>query len=580
MKDPDDNQQMWQFQRRFRGGVERGLEGALSAIGLPVEVRAVLVGFAKRPGVLPRIAVEPRDGPLQPGDLAAVEAQTADLFEAEVGSRLGQRDPRLRHLRRAANLRLLRAVALVEAIEASELFSGLSFFASASAPNEDYDVHTCVGIPTGALDTLPAFDGAVIDRVYVGRSLPHEVIAECLRRADQTMFLPAPGAGVHALGAPVDDIVRSAAVRVIDGIVYRATRMPADLFRSVNEFVSLGYERTEAMGRLVIANHEVIAREARVRFERPISLRHARTMRKLLELSDASTSILTDGRAAYGLGPSVRAPDVLQVAVGGHATWELIVDGSAWVKVSYGRATLPRPLVDFATFADTAARTVGHIDIDRTWAIIQAAQVAGHGTTVVVSSDPVGETARLGADAIPIEPALLGPADVVRLARVDGAIVLGPDGRCHALGVILDGTGAGRGDAARGSRFNSAVRYQTTMAPKSLLIVISDDGTVDLIPQLRPRVTREHVEAAVAAFCASCEKEPLDGEEFVRTHHRVKAVGFYLDEAQCRRVNDCYETQMRRRFEEAGVSFSEPPLHPHPDMDESYFLESVTSDEP
>ena len=58
MKDPDD-ELMWGFQRRFRGGVERELESALSAIGLPVEVRIVLVGFATGEGDQPRISVEP-----------------------------------------------------------------------------------------------------------------------------------------------------------------------------------------------------------------------------------------------------------------------------------------------------------------------------------------------------------------------------------------------------------------------------------------------------------------------------------------------------------------------------------------
>ena len=57
MKDPDD-ELMWGFQRRFRGGVERELESALSAIGLPVEVRIVLVGFATGDGDRPRISVE------------------------------------------------------------------------------------------------------------------------------------------------------------------------------------------------------------------------------------------------------------------------------------------------------------------------------------------------------------------------------------------------------------------------------------------------------------------------------------------------------------------------------------------
>ena len=82
-------------------------------------------------------------------------------------------------------------------------------------------------------------------------------------------------------------------------------------------------------------------------------------MRKLLELSDDSTSVITDGRAAYGLGPSVRAPNVLEIAVRSHATWEVIVDGTSYVKVAYGRASLPRPLVDFSKFADTGRERSG-----------------------------------------------------------------------------------------------------------------------------------------------------------------------------------------------------------------------------
>ena len=37
----------------------------------------------------------------------------------------------------------------------------------------------------------------------------------------------------------------------------------------------------------------------------------------------------------------------------------------------------------------------------------------------------------------------------------------------------------------------------------------------------------------------------MDAEEFVRTHQRVMTLAFYLDDAPCRRVSDCYETEMR-----------------------------------
>lgn len=226
-----------------------------------------------------------------------------------------------------------------------------------------------------------------------------------------------------------------------------------------------------------------------------------------------------------------------------------------------------------ANFADSAARTVGSIDTEGIWQLIQAAQVSGHGTTLVLSSSPAEEAARLGGQAVAIEPGSLEPADIVRLGNIDGAVVLGPDGRCYAFGVILDGTASGRGDPARGSRFNSAIRYQDSMAPNSLLVVISDDGTVDLVPQLRHRVNRNDVEAAVRTFCERCEDNPVNGEEFARTHDRVKALVFYLDDAQCQLVNDAYTNEMRRRFEAGGISITEAPLRPHPDMNDSYFIQ-------
>ena len=214
------------------------------------------------------------------------------------------------------------------------------------------------------------------------------------------------------------------------------------------------------------------------------------------------------------------------------------------------------------------------IELNRTWAIIEKALASGHGMTLVVSSDPTPEAARLGAEAVPIEPQLMEPAEVVRLGQVDGAVLLGKDGFCHAFSVILDGAATGQGDPGRGSRYNSAVRYQhsTTAAP-SVIVVISDDGTVDLIPQLRPQVHKKDVEAAVREFCACCEAEYVDGGEFARTFKRVKSFEFYLDESQCHIVNEHYANEMRRRIEAGGLGIvGGMELQPHPDMNDSYFV--------
>ena len=567
------DQFMWGFQSLFRVVVQGEIEKSLSSIGLPVDVRVALVGFALVGSARHKVCVEPEDGPLSIDHLAAVPDRADELFALDPESQSMIMDPRLHELRRQGTVRRSRANALVEAIEMSALFDGLTFFASSGAPIGGYEVYTCVGVPAAALGGVPALKDTLVDRFHLGRSLPHEVITECLRRADDALYLPDPGANLFSLGA-TEDIVKDAAVRLTQGAVYRATGMPADLFPTVNAFTSLSYERAAAGGHLVIASSETAGDWARVRFQQPVPFRDARSMRKLLELSDDSTSILADnmsGLRAYGLGSYRSGPRVAEISVRAHAEWELSMDGSPLVRVTYGHPTLPRPLLDSSRFAGTAKRTVGAIDLGRIWEIVEEAQGSGHGTTLVVSNDPAGEVARLGA-GVTIAPEQLEPADIVRFGRVDGAVVLGPDGRCYGFGVILDGTAQGRGDPARGSRFNSAVRYQSTMSAGSVLVVISDDGTVDLIPQLRPQADRHDVEAAVQAFAECCEADNVHGEEFGRTHDLVKSLAFYLDDAQCQRVNAYYENEMLRRYEAGGIHLSATSLQPHPDMDESYFL--------
>ena len=568
------DQFMWGFQPQFRVGVEDDVQRALALIGLPVEVRVLQVGFALDAGARHQVCVEPEHGPLAVDRLAAVPARAAELYEADPESQLIHTDLRSHELHHQQTFRRARANAVVEVIESSGAFGGLRFFASQAAPIGGYEVHTCVGVPAAVIDALPAFPESVVDRLYVGRSLQHEVVTECLERADRALYLPDPGAGIFVLGASGEEVVKSAADGFTRGTVCRATGMPADLFSLVNEFTSLSYERTGAVGRFIIVNRERVVGELPVRFEQRIRLGDARIMRKLLELSDDFMSVLADRGGVYGLGSCDSGPDVIEISVHGRAEWELSIDGSTFLRVVSGHAMLPRPILDYAKFKDTAERTVGSIELDRIWAVIQRAQATGHGTTLVVSRDPASEVARLGREAVPIEPDCLEPDDIVRLGRVDGAVVLGPDGSCHAFGVILDGKASGGGDPARGSRFNSAVRYQSTGVVPSMVVVISDDGTVDLIPDLRPRVRREDVEAAVSALRDCCQAERVDSEAFWRAYERIKRFAFYLDAAQCQLVNELHEKEMERRWEEHGMRVNTTPLKPHPEMDESYFRES------
>ena len=267
----------------------------------------------------------------------------------------------------------------------------------------------------------------------------------------------------------------------------------------------------------------------------------------------------------------------MQVSITGHARWEASVNGDKFVRVAYGKATIPNQPIEFAELEDIAERIIGDANTKLIWEIIQAAQENGQGTTLVVSADPEAEATRLSSEGMIIEPDYLKPEEVVRLGSVDGAVIIGPDGRCYAFGIILDGVVNEGGDRSRGARFNSAVRYQNMATAGSMIIVISDDGTIDLLPRLMPRVHREEVAAAVDAFCECCDTTPVAGEEFGRRYDRVKRLAFYLNGEQCRRVNEKHEQEMDRRFASGGLKITERILEPDPRMNESYFWDSQSN---
>ena len=230
------DQCMWGFQPHFRRGVADEIEDALSRIGLEeIGVRIVLVGFALSDTGQHQVCVEPEDGPLSVGHLSAVPDRTSELFSADPESQIIYTSPVHGEQRYAALFLRSQAAALVEAIEAAGVFDGFTFFASSSAPIGGYQVHTCAGVPTTMLEGLPALDGPIVHRIYVGRSLQHEVVAECLRRADRALYSPNPGADFRALG-PTEEIVQSAAVLFTDGMVFRAGGVHTNLFHALNTF--------------------------------------------------------------------------------------------------------------------------------------------------------------------------------------------------------------------------------------------------------------------------------------------------------------------------------------------------------
>ena len=287
-----------------------------------------------------------------------------------------------------------------------------------------------------------------------------------------------------------DDPVRSVAARTMREAVARFGA-PGDadaIFAACDILSREPYERQEAHGSLLLSARDHPSIDVLVQLLDPVPLRSRRAARKALQLCRAPVVPLCDGASIWAAGRLARPydparKDLFEVRFTGRGRWELHHAGAMLFAVAAGEAAMQRPVLDrdhFAAAVRSAFPTVDAAGVGRLWDAVAAVLEAGAGSTVVVVEGAAAETRRLSAQGTPIAPRLLDP-EVLRAATgIGGALLLDPTGTCHAMGVILDGVAAGRGQSSRGSRFNTAAAYVAGRSG-ALAVVISDDGSVDLL---------------------------------------------------------------------------------------------------
>jgi hypothetical protein len=230
-------------------------------------------------------------------------------------------------------------------------------------------------------------------------------------------------------------------------------------------------------------------------------------------------------------------------------------------------------MYDAVTVRDTLDRVLGGAgaDLDYLLGLIEAASDASHGTTLTISANAAGEADRLAGPSTRLVPEPLQHDLLRRYADMDGALLIDPIGVCHAVGVILDGDAHGRGDPARGARYNSAIRYQAAASVPTVVVVISEDGGVDLVPVPRRRVRRQVLADAIARL----EESPSAPSPvaFAEAFKALEDLAFYLSQEQCNQVNAITQAEQERRSAYQHVVRIWPTLSPHPDMDDTYFLD-------
>lgn len=412
----------------------------------------------------------------------------------------------------------------------------------------------------------------------VDASFPAAVINDVLRAASRELDRRTP---TTLLGIDAGAILRSAADEFVNGVVARTGHeFPHGLRDALDAVSAQTYEGRRSLGSIAVARRGHPAVTVEIALDQEVSVSAPSSFRKVLEMSGTDLRLLTDGRDIYGLGRVAEAYDpetevCFVVNIVGNGAWELWHVDEPLLRVDHGQPSLPMELMDPDSFADTVRRVFGSssgADAERLWDMAQVCARQQHGTILVVHPDAAAEGNRLLPQAYTIAPTYLGEGALDALTNVDGAILVAPDGQCHAVGVILDGAATGTGDGSRGARYNSAIRYLAGDGKGSMVIIVSEDGRIDLLPKLMRRIRRDTVQKAVDRFVQAVDDEE-ESEKLARLDSRCEALAFYLTPEQCTVLNEARETVAQRQWAEARVRLQVVPIQPHPAMDDSYFID-------
>ncbi|MDP2288074.1 MAG: diadenylate cyclase [Actinomycetota bacterium] len=553
-------------------------------IGFGLGARAYLVGFTANADAPFPICFEPETDALAAVELSLVDRVGQERYEANPWSDFRISSPRHHDQMHRYLLNRMRGEVIRDGLEASEPGGQQYFFVGEPGLVNGFAVHPVIAVPRRRWDSKPALSRREIpgDRFEIVPSLQHSLIRELLRQATADLSQQDPPEEFSAQWSDRSELIRRAA----RALVGSACRLSGDDFSheiviALDEVSAQPYEGRASAGGFVIADPDGPNVLLSMKFSKTIGLPDTRSLRKSLEMSGDGQYLLCregkiHGMARVNSGYDPADESVFTLDVVGRGAWELRHLDVPLLRVTNTRPSLPTPRIDESKFLDTAERVLSSatpVALGRLWRLTLLAAGAKHGSMLVVHPNAETEALRFLPQAQLIEPVDLDDETFQAATSIDGAVLLGPDSMCHAVGVILDGEATGEGLASRGARFNSAVRYHAGHGSGALIVVVSEDGMIDLLPDLPRRVTRVEVEDAVIHLEETVTEDP-DFENFFRRHDHIEALAFYLSAEQCERVNGARDLIETHRAQRSNLTLSGwPRFAPNSLMDENFFLD-------
>ena len=141
------------------------------------------------------------------------------------------------------------------------------------------------------------------------------------------------------------------------------------------------------------------------------------------------------------------------------------------------------------------------------------------------------------------------------------------------MGVILDGKASNNGTPSRGARYNSAIRYVDDNKNDSIAIIISEDGMVDLYPDLMPQISKIEILSRLDELEKESNKEKPSYDKYQPIIYWFDSHRFYLQKDICEKLNKIKsELKEKLVMEVSRIYVQTPDFRENPEMDDSYFI--------
>jgi len=418
----------------------------------------------------------------------------------------------------------------------------------------------------------------------ISRSLLEKLVEVFLSEKSNGLYFPNPGKNLSGDGRKSDELLREAAFNFMYTISVKGKAFEGlhGLFDACNKLSIARYEGTENHGHIIVTQKDHSSVEMVSVLETPFTFRDFRKVRKLLQLSSDELGMICNTNQVLGLGKIKETYDpssesVFDVHFKGIHCWDVSHNSNVIMRMRYGIPDFETELINKQRFLSDAQRIFLGIepkDIQNLLTLAFAITKQVNGALLIISDKAREEAQRLGAQCFPVKPEKLSVESLLNLSAIDGGVLIDPEGMIYAYGVILDGVVGKGGTASRGSRYNSAVTYQEFKVATSqlMLVIVSEDRTVDIIPSLKPQIRHSDIIDVIQALERLADYPELNVGNFNEMMGWLNDRKFYLNKQECERVNSA-----RIKIEEAWKSernywINYENLTDNPEMDESYYL--------